>query len=136
MSKAVPLALFLTAIILSIVYFLNSDINPNIISYDHSVANVVQSNGGVRGEFTASNNYLGLLTVRFDNKDIIEKNQYSESKKKIVPAGITLQILILSNTTSSLFTLLDCLLSWTQKIRRINLKLLSQTIFPETLLCI
>lgn len=72
MFKAIPPVLFLVAIILSVAYFLNSDINPNVVSYDHSVVNVVRNNGGIRGVFTASNNYLGLLTLRFDNKDIIE----------------------------------------------------------------
>ncbi len=82
MSKALLLILFFTAIVLSAVYFLNSDINPNVISYDHTIVNVIQDNGGIKGEFTAPNNYLGLLTLRFDNKDIIEKKSVFRIKEK------------------------------------------------------
>lgn len=82
MSKALPLILFLTAIILSCIYFLNSDINPNVISYGPAVINIAQSNRGVRGEFIASDNYLGLLTLRFDNKEIIEKRSVFRIKEK------------------------------------------------------
>lgn len=82
MSKALPFILFLTAIVLSAIYFLNSDINPNVISYGPPVANIVQSNEGVRGEFMASDNYLGLLTLRFDNKEIIEKKSTFRIKEK------------------------------------------------------
>ena len=82
MSKSFPLILFLSAIILSAVYFLNSDINPNVVSYNPPVANIIQGNGGIRGEFIASSNYLGLLTLRFDNKDIIEKNSIFRIKEK------------------------------------------------------
>lgn len=82
MSKTLPFVLFLVAIFLSCIYFLNSDINPNVISHDHPLNNVVLSNGGVRGEFTASSNYLGLLTLRFDNKDIIEKKSIFRIKEK------------------------------------------------------
>ena len=81
MSKALLLILFFTAIVLSAVYFLNSDINPNVISYDHTIVNVIQDNGGIKGEFTAPNNYLGLLTLRFDNKDIIEKIGIQNQRK-------------------------------------------------------
>lgn len=76
------LFLFILAVGLSIVYFLNSDINPNIISYNHSVGSVIQDGGGIRGEFTAPSNYLGLLTVRFDNKDIIETKSTFRIKEK------------------------------------------------------
>lgn len=79
----ISLLLFVLSLSLSFIYFLNSDINPNIISYDHPVKNIIQNNGGLKGEFTAQNNYLGLLTIRFDNKDIIEKNSVFKIKEKI-----------------------------------------------------
>lgn len=82
MPKVISLILFISALALSAVYFLNSDINPNVISYDHLVENVVHTSGGVRGEFTARNNYLGLLTIQFDNKDIIEKKSVFRIKEK------------------------------------------------------
>jgi len=82
MSKAYPFIFFLAAMLLSCIYFLNSDINPNVVSYNPPVANIVQGNGGLRGEFTAFSNYLGLLTLRFDNKDIIEKKSVFKIKEK------------------------------------------------------
>lgn len=82
MPKVISLILFISALALSVIYFLNSDINPNVISYDHSAVNIVQSNGGVRGEFMASDNFLGLLTLRFDNKEIIEKKSIFRIKEK------------------------------------------------------
>lgn len=83
MKKAViSILLFVSGIFLSCIYFLNSDINPNIISYNHSVGSVIQDGGGIRGEFTAPSNYLGLLTIRFDNKEIIEKKSLFRIKEK------------------------------------------------------
>jgi len=82
MSKVISPILFISALILSAVYFLNSDINPNVVSYDHLTMNVVRSNGGVRGEFTAPYNYLGLLTLSFDNKEIIEKKSIFRIKER------------------------------------------------------
>jgi len=76
------LFLFIFGIGLSCIYFLNSDINPNIISYNHSVNNIVQDKGGIRGEFIAANNYLGVLTLRFDNKDVVEKKSDFKIKEK------------------------------------------------------
>ncbi len=81
-KTVISILLFALGIFLSCIYFLNSDINPNIISYNHPVDSVIQDRGGIRGEFTARNNYLGLLTVRFDNEEIIEKKSMFRIKEK------------------------------------------------------
>lgn len=81
-KTVISILLFVAGIFLSCIYFLNSDINPNIISYNHPVGSAIQDGGGVRGEFTAPNNYLGLLTIRFDNKDIIETKSTFRIKEK------------------------------------------------------
>src|SRR3989338_165248 len=65
----IPLAFLFSGVILSFVYFFNSDINPNVISINHSVTSVQDKGGVVSGTFTAQENYLGVVTVRFDKKE-------------------------------------------------------------------
>ncbi len=76
------LFLFILGLGLSCIYFFNSDVNPNVISHDHQIRNLTQDNKGIRGEFRSADNYLGILTIRFDNKEIIEKKSVFRIKEK------------------------------------------------------
>lgn len=67
----VPLVLFFVGIALFFVYFFNSDINPNILSFNHSSLNLKNNKEVVSGTFTAQENYLGIITVRFDKKEVL-----------------------------------------------------------------
>lgn len=64
----IPLILVLIALILSAAYFFNSDISPRILSFNHSTKNVQSDHGVVRGTFNAQENYLSIVTVRFEKK--------------------------------------------------------------------
>ena len=55
------------AIVLSLVYIFNSNIAPNIFSYRHNTNSVQNMGEVIKGEFTAQENYLGILSVRFEN---------------------------------------------------------------------
>ncbi|MCX6732301.1 MAG: hypothetical protein NTV98_02060, partial [Candidatus Roizmanbacteria bacterium] len=84
----IPLFLALLGTTLSIVFFFNSDINPNVLSYNHTTNNVYENYSAVKGKFIAQNNYLGLVTLRFNNteplagdtvfriKNIVDANWY------------------------------------------------------------
>lgn len=65
--------LFIFGIALSFIYFVNSGINPNVLSYNHNNLNIVQDkNGLTRGTITAQENYFGILTIQFDKKRLID----------------------------------------------------------------
>jgi len=78
----VMLILLSTSILLSIIYFFNSDINTNVLSFNHSTNSIQNNNGVITGKFTAQENYLGIITVWFDNKLI--PSDYSVFKIKNV----------------------------------------------------
>lgn len=83
-----PILLIMCGIILSIIYFFNSDINPNIRSFDHNSSSIYVENGVVKGTINADADYLSLITVRFANteelsgesqfriKNILDKDWY------------------------------------------------------------
>ncbi len=59
--------LFMLGISLSLIYFLNSDFNLNILSSNEKIRNIRIKHNLMTGEFTSSNNYLGILVIRFIN---------------------------------------------------------------------
>lgn len=65
----VPSALISTALILTTVFFFNSDINPNVLSANHSNNSIQNKRGVISGKFTAQENFLGIVTIRFNNKE-------------------------------------------------------------------
>lgn len=66
----VPLIFLLTALFLSTIFFFNSDINPNILSHNESVSNIIKKNNIISGKFKASNNYLGIISLRFNKENL------------------------------------------------------------------
>lgn len=66
----VGVLLFILSLGLSLVYFLNSDINPNIRSHNESSLDIIQKNNVISGKFKSSDNYLGIISVRFRNESI------------------------------------------------------------------
>ena len=70
----VPLILVFISILLSIIFFFNSDINPNILSHNESANNIAIKNSIISGKFKAVDNYLGIISVRFDEKNIIDED--------------------------------------------------------------
>jgi hypothetical protein len=66
----VGVLLFILSLGLSLVYFLNSDINPNIRSHDESSLDIIQKNNVISGKFKSSDNYLGIISVRLRNESI------------------------------------------------------------------
>jgi len=69
-----PIVLLFAGAILSIVYFLNSDLNLKVLSHNESKYDIRNDDGIIKGEFTASDNYLGIISLRFNNKEIIYGN--------------------------------------------------------------
>lgn len=66
----IPLVLFFVAMVLSIIFFFNSDINPNILSQNELIKNIHQDNNLISGKFKASDNYLGIITIRFNKENL------------------------------------------------------------------
>jgi len=79
----VPVILISVALTVSIIFFFNSDINPNILSVNHFTNNIKNNNGGVSGTFTAQDNYLGIITVRFDKKEQLSGNSMFRIKNAL-----------------------------------------------------
>lgn len=70
----IPISLSVLGIILSITYFFNSDINPNIRSFNHKSSSIYAERGVIKGTITANDNFLSLLTVRFANTEVLSGN--------------------------------------------------------------
>ena len=70
----IPLAFLFAGVVLSFVYLFNSDINSNVIHVNHSASNVENTRGVVSGKFTAQGNYLGIVTIRFAKKKLLNGN--------------------------------------------------------------
>ena len=75
-----PLLLLLASISLSIVFFFNSDINPNIRSYNHESTSIRSNGGVIAGKIISNDNYLSLLTVRFANTEVLSGNSVFKIK--------------------------------------------------------
>ena len=82
-----PVILFSVMMFLSITFFFNSDINPNILSHNETADKVISKNNIISGKFKASDNYLGIISVRFNKenlsgdsvfqiKDVLEEDWY------------------------------------------------------------
>ena len=56
-----PMILFLMMMFLSIIFFFNSDINPNVLSHNETADKVISKNNIISGKFKASDNYLGII---------------------------------------------------------------------------
>lgn len=72
--------LFIFGLGLSLIYFLNSDINPNIRSHNESSLDIIQKNNVISGKFRAMDNYLGIITVRFEKKNFSDEDSIFEIK--------------------------------------------------------
>jgi len=76
----IPLVLFFLCILLTLLFFFNSDINPNISSHNEPSSQISQKNGTISGKFKASDDYLGILSIRFDNKESLNGNSHFRIK--------------------------------------------------------
>lgn len=63
----IAIGLLCGGVFLSVISLFNSDINPNIHSYNHEAGVIKNTNGIISGKFTANDDYLSLITVKFDN---------------------------------------------------------------------
>lgn len=70
----VPFAIIFVALLFSLAFFFNSDINPNILPFNHPTTNIINNNGIISGRFTAAENYLGIISVRFDKTTSLSGN--------------------------------------------------------------
>ena len=66
--------LFILSLGLSLVYFLNSDINPNIRSHNESSFDIIQNNNVISGKFKATGDYLAIVSVRFEKKNFSDED--------------------------------------------------------------
>ncbi|MEI6774568.1 MAG: hypothetical protein WCL18_07470 [bacterium] len=64
----IPCMLLLGGLILSILYYFNSDINPTVLSFNHSSKDIHGSASSIKGRFTAQENYLGIVTVQLNDE--------------------------------------------------------------------
>ena len=74
-----PLILLLAAVFLSVIFFFNSDLNPNVLSHNESGQKIIKTNNSISGKFKASDNYLGIISVRF-NKENLSGNSIFQIK--------------------------------------------------------
>jgi hypothetical protein len=66
----IPLFLAFIGLFLSINFFFNSDINPNVLSHNETADKVISKNNIISGKFKASDNYLGIISVRFNKENL------------------------------------------------------------------
>ncbi len=57
-------------LLLSFYYLFNSDINPLVFSQNHSVDLIKNLNTKIIGRITSTDNYLGIISIRFNQKQI------------------------------------------------------------------
>jgi len=80
-----PTIFLLISITLTLLFFFNSDINPNIFSFNHQNYTLQHIEKGIRGVFTAQDNYLGIVKVRLKRSESLSGNsifRIKESKSK------------------------------------------------------
>jgi len=66
----IPLFLAFIGLFLSIIFFFNSDINPNVLPHNETADKVISKNDIISGKFKASDNYLGIISVRFNKENL------------------------------------------------------------------
>lgn len=63
--------IFTISFLLLLIYSINSDINPSVISQRHSISSIESNNGHViKGKFIAEYDFLSMVTLRFLNPTI------------------------------------------------------------------
>lgn len=77
----IPLILFGLSIILSVIFFLNNDLNPNILLHNESTKALSQKNNVISGKFRSFDNYLGIINLRFDQKKLIQEDSIFRIKE-------------------------------------------------------
>jgi len=76
----IPFLLLSVWVITTIVYFVNTDLSPTILSYRHidSLAELqgkkIDDREKITGIIKANENFLGILSVNFDKESVINKN--------------------------------------------------------------
>jgi len=78
---AIPGLLVFSAFVLSQIYFLNLDTNPNILSQNDIPKNFIQTKDYLRGEIHADENYLGILKVTFERQAQTKQNSIFRIKE-------------------------------------------------------
>ncbi|MFZ2072730.1 MAG: hypothetical protein WAV10_03575 [Minisyncoccia bacterium] len=69
------ISIFSIGLILSHVKIFNSDTNPNVVSYNHVNTYSNSQNNIITGNFTATENYLGIVKVRINNNNKLPKEK-------------------------------------------------------------
>lgn len=64
----IPTALLFIGILFSIIYFFNTSGNRNVLLINEPDVNIRSTGKVISGKFTARENYLGMISVRFNNE--------------------------------------------------------------------
>jgi len=77
----IPVVLLFIGAFLVVTFYFNLDINPNVISVNQKNNSIKNNKGVISGKFTATEDYLGIISIRFDDTHRVKEDAIFRIKR-------------------------------------------------------